>query len=190
MFKTEGRTFTRDEFFTECKKAADEFQALRKAVGSTVDLTHGYYAEVGASAWAIIWQAIEDKQAGTRVLRVITAPAGSGKTTHAEVAALAIARLGGAVLLVVNQIDKADQVYRELAALLPGKVAVWTREHDTAQKVEASKRKLDDGPAATFTQDELINYPTQSSRQRWLKTSTPRKPPWGAWLLSSMSVLI
>jgi hypothetical protein len=53
MFKTEGRTFTRDEFFTECKKAADEFQALRKAVGSTVDLTHGYYAEVGASAWAI-----------------------------------------------------------------------------------------------------------------------------------------
>jgi hypothetical protein len=74
MFKTEGRTFTRDEFFTECKKAADEFQALREALGSTVDLTHGYYAEVGASAWAIIWQGIEDKQAGTRVLRVIGGP--------------------------------------------------------------------------------------------------------------------
>jgi hypothetical protein len=32
----------------------------------------------------------------------------------------------------------ADRVYQELAALLAGQVAVWTREHDPAQKVTAA----------------------------------------------------
>jgi hypothetical protein len=147
------------EFLDECQRVAIEFNTMRKAEGSTVDLTRGYYAKVGASAWSTIWQAIEDKRSDTRVMRVVTAAAGSGKTTHAEVAALALARLGGTTLLVVNQIDKADKVYQEMAALLPGKVAVWTREHDPAQKVTADKRKLDDGPSAMFTQDELAQYP-------------------------------
>jgi hypothetical protein len=133
--------------------------AKRKTAGSTVDLTSGYYADVGASAWATIWQAIEDKRNNIPVMRVIAAPAGSGKTTHAQIAAVALARLGGTALLVVNQIDKADRVYQELAGLLPEQVAVWTREHDRAQRVTADNRKLDNGPAAMFTQDELAQYP-------------------------------
>ena len=64
--------------------------AKRKAAGSTVDLTTGYYADVGASAWATIWQAIEDKRNNIPVMRVIAAPAGSGKTTHAQIAAVAV----------------------------------------------------------------------------------------------------
>jgi superfamily II DNA or RNA helicase len=92
-------------------------------------------------------------------MRVIAAPAGSGKTIHAQIAAVALARLGGTALVVVNQIDKADRVYKELAAVLPGQAAVWTREHNPAQKVTEDKRKLDNGPAAMFTQDELAQYP-------------------------------
>ena len=38
-------------------------------------------------------------------------------------------------------------------------MAVWTREHDPAQKLTADKRKLDNGPAAMFMQDELAQYP-------------------------------
>src|SRR5215468_12516194 len=141
---------TKEQFIDECRRVAAEMNGKRKADGSTVDLTGGYYADVGASAWATIWQAIEDKRNNIPVMRVIAAPAGSGKTTHAQIAAVALARLGGTALLVVNQIDKADRVYQELAALLPGQVAVWTREHDPSQRVTADQRKLDDGPAAMF----------------------------------------
>jgi hypothetical protein len=48
---------------------------------------------------------------------------------------VALARFGGGALLVVNQIEKADKVFREIDKLAPGLVAVWTSEHDPAQKV-------------------------------------------------------
>jgi Mrp family chromosome partitioning ATPase len=96
--------FTKKVFIDECRRVAAEFDVMRKAEGSTVDLARGYYADVGESAWSTIWQAIEDKQNGRRVMRVVTAAAGSGKTTHAQIAAVALVRLGGTALLVVNQI--------------------------------------------------------------------------------------
>jgi len=49
---------TKEQFLDECRRVAAEMNATRKANGSTVDLTSRYYADVGASAWATIWQAI------------------------------------------------------------------------------------------------------------------------------------
>src|SRR5262244_289411 len=61
-------------------------------------------------------------------------------------------------LVVVNQIEKADTTFRDLNALLPGKVAVWTTEHDPACKLPKEERKVPE-PAAEFTRDDLQNYP-------------------------------
>jgi hypothetical protein len=56
---------------------------------------------------------------------------------------------------VVDQIKKADEAYRELNELLPGKVALWSTEHDRG----CNKRTKVPSPAAEFTQDELRDYP-------------------------------
>jgi len=56
-------------------------------------------------------------------------------------------------VFVVDQIAKADEVYRDLSALLPGKVAIWTTEHDTHCK-EPNKDKK---PAAQFSREALGN---------------------------------
>jgi hypothetical protein len=61
------RIFTKEAFLDECRRVAAEMNAKRKTAGSTVDLTTGYYADVGASAWATIWQAIEDKPRRSRL---------------------------------------------------------------------------------------------------------------------------
>ena len=69
---------TKEAFLDECRRVAAEMNAKRKAEGSTVDLTTGYYADVGASAWATIWQAIEDKSNSIPVMRVIGAHSNDG----------------------------------------------------------------------------------------------------------------
>jgi hypothetical protein len=51
--------------------------------------------------------------------------------------------------------EKADDMYRELDKLLPGKVAVWTTDHDVSCKAPTKVMT----PAATFSKDDLQNYP-------------------------------
>jgi hypothetical protein len=59
----------------------------------------------------------------------------------------------GSVFLV-EQMTKADEMYRELSALLPGKVAVWSTDHDLHCK---SPTKVQ-SPAARFHVSDLENY--------------------------------
>ena len=89
-------------------------------------------------------------------IQVVSAAPGSWKTTYAKAFAIALARatedkdlpLGCAFL--VHHVDTADAFYHELEAHLPGRVAVWTGEHD----VEAtSARKV------RFTVDDLERAP-------------------------------
>jgi hypothetical protein len=61
-------------------------------------------------------------------------------------------------VLVVDQIEKADEMFRELDRLLPGKVAVWTSEHCLDRNVPPEERKLRT-PAKKFHKDDLQNYP-------------------------------
>src|SRR5262249_29650957 len=69
------------------------------------------------------------------MLRVVSASAGAGKTSFAIAFLMAMTRLAeqrddflrGAVFLV-EQIRKADQLFREVEALMPGKVAIWTSD--------------------------------------------------------------
>jgi hypothetical protein len=91
-------------------------------------------------------------------LHVVSAPMGAGKTTFTTAFILAMAWVWkrhpeapyGAVFLV-DQIVKADGMFRELDKHLPGKVAIWTGDHDKGctepQKVRS--------PAARFYKHEL-----------------------------------
>jgi hypothetical protein len=59
-------------------------------------------------------------------------------------------------VFLVEQITKAEEMYRELSKLLPGgKVAIWTKDHDT-KHVRPDAKVLN--PAARFHVDALENY--------------------------------
>jgi hypothetical protein len=69
-------------------------------------------------------------------LHVVASGPGSGKTTAAKAFMVALTRamdqapfpIGCALL--VHHIETAHRAFDELSALLPGKVAIWTSEHD------------------------------------------------------------
>lgn len=89
----------------------------------------------------------------------VSAPAGAGKTSFSYALMVAVTRNAEndpaapyGCVYVVDQISKADEAYRELAALLPGKVAVWTTEHDVNCK---EFPKLKKRPAAQFDREAL-----------------------------------
>src|SRR6516165_7499504 len=132
---------------------------------SNVDLTTGFYAETGNAVFNAGYLALSDYckgSAGKRRLHVISAPAGGGKTSYSYALTLALTRYSEqrpdapyGCVFVVDQIKKADEAFQDLNALLPGKVAVWTVEHDRGCK----KRTKVPHPAAEFIKDELRHYP-------------------------------
>jgi hypothetical protein len=143
-------------------------------------LTTDFYRRIGDSVFYAGYQALQDFVAscvGDHVapneahrMHVVSAPVGSGKTSFSLAFVTALVRWAswtenkdaGAVpygcLVVVNQIEKADITFRDLNALLPGKVAVWTTEHDPDCKLPKEGRKVSE-PAAQFTKDDLQDYP-------------------------------
>jgi hypothetical protein len=90
-------------------------------------------------------------------MNVIAAPAGRGKTTLAKAFMTAVVRTNaepwplGCVLLV-HFVETAQQAFDELHALLPGRVAIWTREHD-------KDRPTNGGRAQRFSVDDLERHP-------------------------------
>jgi hypothetical protein len=88
-------------------------------------------------------------------MHVLSALPGTGKSTFSNAWAAAIVACGGSVLFVVEQMETADQRYRDLNKLLPGKVAVWSTDH---RKGNHSPSKVK-SPAAQFHKNELKNYP-------------------------------
>ncbi len=69
---------------------------------------------------------------------VVAAPPGTGKTSHAIALMAATVRTADpedqsqpyGCLFVVDQIKKADDMFQQIRRLLPGRVAVWTTDHD------------------------------------------------------------
>jgi hypothetical protein len=131
----------------------------------TINLTKGFYAETGDGVFDAGYLALTDHckgPSGPLRVHVVSAPAGGGKTSFSYAFMVALTRYAEThpnapygCAFVVDQIKKADDAYRELNALLPGKVAVWTTDHDRACK----KRTKVLNPAAVFTKDELRLYP-------------------------------
>lgn len=141
--------------------AIDEVNKTRPKV----NLKAGFYAETGDAVFDAGLLALADYCDGStsaRRVHVVSAPAGGGKTSFSYAFMLAVTRYAEAnprapygCVFVVDQIKKADEVFAELNALLPGQVGVWSTEHDPKCK----KRKAVTNPAATFTKQELRKYP-------------------------------
>jgi hypothetical protein len=148
-------------------------------------LTTEFYRRIGDSVFDAGYRALQDfvascvddhrapNEAHRTRMHVVSAPVGSGKTSFSFAFVAALVRSGDegnraenahtntlpyGCLVVVNQIEKADTTFRELNALLPGKVAVWTTEHDPDCELPKEERKVPE-PAAQFTKDELEDYP-------------------------------
>jgi hypothetical protein len=58
-------------------------------------------------------------------------------------------------LWVVDQMPKADEVFRNLNQLLPGKVAVWSTDHDSQCNSPTKVQHT----TAPCTKDDLQHYP-------------------------------
>lgn len=139
----------------------EEIAKLNPARGGI--LTTGYYARVGDAVFETGCAALADSISGEKRMHTIAAPAGGGKTSFSYALIAAVTRYAETrpdspygIVVVVDEIEKADKAFRELNALLPGgKVAVWTSDHDpsckTPEKVET--------PAARFERAELRHYP-------------------------------
>src|SRR5260221_4745049 len=95
--------------------------------GSTM-LATSFYQQMADYVFATFWEALTDTKLFGRArnrLHVISAPAGAGKTTfsNACIAALVETVPKASALVVVEQIKTAETRYKDLEALLPGKVA-------------------------------------------------------------------
>lgn len=130
-------------------------------------LTNAFYTKIGDAIFEACYSALEHSEAAQETvklpprLHVVSAPMGTGKTSFTVAFITAFVRLSerdpqvtrGCVFLV-EQMAKADEMYRELSALLPDKVAVWTTDHDaTCTKPTKVLR-----PAARFRVDDLQNF--------------------------------
>ena len=67
---------------------------------------------------------------------------------------------------LTDQIVKADYIYRQLDRFLPGKVEIWTSDHD----VDCTEPKKVPKPAARFRKDDLKNRPVAIATHALFKT--------------------
>ena len=136
-----SREKLRETFDTEVRRINE----LRGS--SSTDLTTNFYEQIGNSVFETGYSALGDvcnaevdADAAPRI-HVVSAPVGSGKTSFSLALMVAVTKVAEAdptapygCLFLVDQMDKADQMYRDLEKLMPGKVAVWTTDHDVKCK--------------------------------------------------------
>ena len=137
----------RNHFETALTELAD-FRGLEPPRGRYTDQTRDTVFAAGARAIADGSAAIlreispfcdwidQHPAPPTPDLRVVHTGPGSGKSTAARALMVALVRATehsacplGCVLLV-HHVETAALAYRELSALLPNRVLVWTKEHD------------------------------------------------------------
>jgi hypothetical protein len=121
------------------------YDAAVAEINSTRDnlLTTDFYRKIGDAVFAACYAALSDHTTGNRRMHTMAAPPGTGKTSFSLAFILAMTRyaeqhpeaLYGCVFLT-DRSKRADDVYHELDALLPGKVAIWTKEHERRSRVK------------------------------------------------------
>jgi hypothetical protein len=160
---------TREQLRSEFDAAVQEIDQAR----SGSNLTSDFYARIGDSVFDAGFSALTDTcdHGGDRGspertkephrLHVVSAPVGSGKTSFAMALIASVVRLQQrcqdapfGCLWVVDQMTKADEMYRDLNQLLPGKVAVWSTDHDRQCKHPTKVLQ----PAEKFTKEDLQHY--------------------------------
>jgi hypothetical protein len=143
------------------------------------NIDKGWYSTIGASIFDACYHALEDSchpdahkgLAGTPYsiskqarMHVVSAPVGAGKTSFSLAFIAAMVRISErnpdapyGCLFVADQKPRADQIYRDLNALIPGRVAIWTSDHDAGSGRKEPIKVLN--PAARFTKEQLEDKP-------------------------------
>jgi hypothetical protein len=153
------------------RPAVPDREALRALYDEAVDeinstraykLNTAWHQQIKAAVFETGFTALSDFHTGTRRLLPLPAPAGSGKTTFFYAFIAAVTRYAeknrGAAYgcaFVADQRERADEVFRDLSALLPDKVAVWTTDHDP----KCTNPEKVKNPAARFDRDALQHRP-------------------------------
>ena len=139
-------------------------EALRSLYDQAIDqidnsrshslLKTDFYAKTGNALFDAGCLALSDAISNTRRMHTVSAPAGGGKTSFSYALVAAVTRYADdhpeapyGLVFVVDQIEKADKVFRDLNDLLPNKVAIWTSDHDENCKEPAKVTT----PAAHFS---------------------------------------
>jgi hypothetical protein len=102
----------------------------------TNPLTTEFYLKIKDAVFEACYAPQHDHHSKTRRMHTVAAPPGAGKTTFSLAFIVALTRYAeehdkaayGAVFLT-DRDERADEVYHELDALIPGKVAIWTGSH-------------------------------------------------------------
>jgi hypothetical protein len=154
-------------------------------------LTGDFYRQIGDAVFDAGYEALQDFVIHYTVphrllgggdrdrMHVVSAPVGSGKTSFSVAFVAALVRYAEAhpteaphgAVVVVNQIKKADETFRDLNALLPGKVAIWTSDHDSRHPQGEQVTE----PAAMFAREQLQDYPVAVVTQAFYKGKTADK---------------
>jgi hypothetical protein len=131
----------------------EALRALYDAAVAEINATRGnllttdFYRKIGDAVFAACYSALSDHSAGKRRMHTVAAPPGTGKTSFSLAFIIAMTRYAeqhpeapyGCVFLT-DRSKRAEEVYRELDALLPSKVAIWTKEHDHLFSREALRQ--------------------------------------------------
>jgi superfamily II DNA or RNA helicase len=148
---------------SELKALYDKAIAEINASRNSDLLTASFYRKTSDAVYDTSCAALSDAITDTRMMHTVSAPPGGGKTSFAQAFAVALTRYTEnrseapyGVVFVVDEIKKADDFYNELTKYLPGKVAVWTTEHDVSCK---EWPKLGKEPLAKFERKDLPNWP-------------------------------
>jgi hypothetical protein len=141
----------------------DVIREIEQVRGSQ-QLTNAFYADVADKMFNACYAALENSEAAKagltppKALQVVSAPMGAGKTTFAIAFITAFVRLREehsdalcGCAFVVEQMTKAEEIFREMEPLLPHKVAVWSTDHDVNNKNPTKVLK----PAKQFHIDAL-----------------------------------
>ena len=142
-------------------------------------LTTMFYAKTGDAVFTAGCAALNDHCTGTKRMHTLSAPAGAGKTSFSYALIAAVTQEAEdnpeapyGCVFVVDQIERADTAYRELSELLPGKVAVWTSEHDVGAKEWPKLAALGKTPAARFDRAALRHYPVAVVTHKLFRATT------------------
>lgn len=111
-------------------------------------LSSAYYLKIRDAVFEACYTALQDHRSGKQRMLTVAAAPGAGKTSFSLAFIVALTQYAEqhpqapyGVVFVTDRSARADAVYRELDALLPGnKVAVWTEEHSGLFSREALRQ--------------------------------------------------
>jgi hypothetical protein len=112
------------------------FDQEADVVSARNNLNTPWHRKLRDAVFDACYTALSDFRSRRRRLLTASAPCGAGKTSFAWAFIVAITHHADkhpdapqGCVFVTDRIQRADEVYRDLEAALPGKVAIWTSEH-------------------------------------------------------------